>query len=167
MASYTIPNLPYTFTPDMTACDYTYSDGFKIEFPANCFQQATSLTISSPVKKAFFLRKSSQTDKSFVECAGSYYKITWNSGSTQPSIPFSITLPHKAQFSVDTDKQLFNVYRCTQSVIDEDDPGNWQPCATRGGVNGTNCFKASPAVNASFGFFMVAHRINGRDDYTP
>ena len=161
MASYVIPNLPYTFTPDATACDYTYSDGFKIEFKAGTFAQSTSLTISSPVKKAFFLRENSSTDKTYIECAGNYYKITRNNG-VAPSLKFKVTLPHKAQFTPDNTLAKFNVYYCDQATVEEDDPGNWHPCEVRSGAPSGGYFAGE---TLAFGFFMVAHKVNGRDDY--
>ncbi len=153
---------PFTFTATSSAAEYYHSDGFRITIPANCFASSTSITISAPVKKAFFLREASATDKTAILCAGNYYKITKNSG-VSPSLNFKVTVPFKTQFELDKNIAKFMVYYCTQATVEEDDPGNWYPTSGKTIPSGTSYQVAGNTM--SFGYYMAAHKINGRDDY--
>lgn len=152
---------PLTFTANVAAIEYWHADGFRITIYANTFAQNTSITVTAPVKKAFFLRENSPTDKTLIVVAGNYYKITRN-GGVAPSRTFKVTLPFKTQFDVDKSMSRFTVYYCDQATVEEDDPGNWHPGTGKTIPAGTALVAAE---TTAFGFFVAGNSVNGRDSY--
>jgi len=150
---------PFTFSANASAVEYWNADGFRITITAATFAQATSITISNPVKKAFYLRAAA-TFLYMISC-GNYYKITRNDG-VPPSKAFKVTTPFVSGFEQDKNQPKFTVYYCTQASVEEDDPGNWFPGANKTIPTGTGLVAAE---SSAFGFYMAGHQVNGRNDF--
>jgi hypothetical protein len=150
---------PYTFSANASAAEYWNADGFRLTITANTFAQATSITISAPIKKAFYLR--SLSTNLYTISGGNYYKLTRNSG-VAPSKAFKVTVPYKPRFEQDKNLTLFTVYYCDQATVEEDDPGNWHPGTNKTIPTGTGLVAAE---TTAFGYFMVGHQVDGRTDF--